>query len=551
MYKVFYAMACILTIAFVNAQDKTVVQLKINNFDFETLENKIDNSTNEISRRKLISTYLSKAKTENNYIEISQGYNFMIHSVHPSLRLTYADSAITAAISSGDNATIGSAYLTKGVIYYSLKQHIKALDNCLLANTFIEKSDDQYLSYKTKYMIAVIKYYLGFYTDAATILGDCVNYFKNEDERAYLNSLHALALCFTKLGQYEKCDYYNTVGIRMASSSKDEMKNYFIHSQGVNQYFKKEYKESIQNLKSVLPFLLHKKDYANESVTYFYIAKNYITMANAPEALLYLKKVDKIFKTKDYIRPDIRENYELLIDYYKKNKNLKAELYYINQLLKVDSTLHQNFAYLSTKIHKEYDTKQLLASKFEVEESLKLRKVIIVLLIAMLSICLFVLYKLSGRKKLYKKKFTDLMTEKINEESESTNKNKRDIEIKSEIVDAILLKLVAFEEKRGFLNKDISLAKLAVRFDFNSKYISKVILYHRKKKFVEYINDLRIDYIVKLMKQDPKIRNYNNKALAEEAGFITAQHFTNAFNSRTGITPTYFAAQLQIQSQSS
>jgi AraC-like DNA-binding protein len=217
----------------------------------------------------------------------------------------------------------------------------------------------------------------------------------------------------------------------------------------------------------------------------------------------------------------------------------------------VDSTLHQNFAYLSTKIHKEYDTKQLLASKFEVEESLKLRKVIIVLLIAMLSICLFVLYKLSGRKKLYKKKFTDLMTEKINEESESTNKNKRDIEIKSEIVDAILLKLVAFEEKRGFLNKDISLAKLAVRFDFNSKYISKVILYHRKKKFVEYINDLRIDYIVKLMKQDPKIRNYNNKALAEEAGFITAQHFTNAFNSRTGITPTYFAAQLQIQSQSS
>ena len=544
-------MACILTIAFVNAQDKTVVQHKINNFDFETLENKIDNSTNEISRRKLISTYLSKAKTENNYIEISQGYNFMMHSAHPSLRLTYADSAITAAISSGDNATIGSAYLTKGVIYYSLKQHIKALDNCLLANTFIEKSDDQYLSYKTKYMIAVIKYYLGFYTDAATILGDCVNYFKNEDERAYLNSLHALALCYTKLGQYEKCDYYNTVGIRMASSSKDEMKNYFIHSQGVNQYFKKEYKESIQNLKSVLTFLLHKKDYANESVTYFYIAKNYITMGNAPEALLYLKKVDKIFKTKDYIRPDIRENYELLIDYYKKNKNLKAELYYINQLLKVDSTLHQNFAYLSTKIHKEYDTKQLLASKFEVEESLKLRKVIIVLLIAMLSICLFVLYKLSGRKKLYKKKFTDLMTEKINEESESTIKNKRDIEIKSEIVDAILLKLVAFEEKRGFLNKDISLAKLAVRFDFNSKYISKVILYHRKKKFVEYINDLRIDYIVKLMKQDPKIRNYNNKALAEEAGFITAQHFTNAFNSRTGITPTYFAAQLQIQSQSS
>jgi YesN/AraC family two-component response regulator len=71
------------------------------------------------------------------------------------------------------------------------------------------------------------------------------------------------------------------------------------------------------------------------------------------------------------------------------------------------------------------------------------------------------------------------------------------------------------------------LVKLSAALDSNTKYIPKIISHYRDKKFVEYINDLRL--IISLLKEDKRIRKYANKALAEEAGFNNTQRFANAF----------------------
>ena len=47
------------------------------------------------------------------------------------------------------------------------------------------------------------------------------------------------------------------------------------------------------------------------------------------------------------------------------------------------------------------------------------------------------------------------------------------------------------------------------------------------------------------LKTDGRYRNYTNRALAEEAGFGSAQHFTRAFKERNGISPTYFIGRLK------
>jgi AraC-like DNA-binding protein len=48
-----------------------------------------------------------------------------------------------------------------------------------------------------------------------------------------------------------------------------------------------------------------------------------------------------------------------------------------------------------------------------------------------------------------------------------------------------------------------------------------------------------------LIKEDKKIQNYTNKALAEEAGFSSIQRFANAFFARAGMPTSYFIEELQ------
>jgi AraC-like DNA-binding protein len=62
---------------------------------------------------------------------------------------------------------------------------------------------------------------------------------------------------------------------------------------------------------------------------------------------------------------------------------------------------------------------------------------------------------------------------------------------------------------------------------------------------VEYINALKIDYLITLLHEDKRIRNYTNKALAEEAGFSSTQRFANAFLTKTGMPTSFFIEQLK------
>ncbi|MBU7570539.1 MAG: AraC family transcriptional regulator, partial [Flavobacterium sp.] len=77
-----------------------------------------------------------------------------------------------------------------------------------------------------------------------------------------------------------------------------------------------------------------------------------------------------------------------------------------------------------------------------------------------------------------------------------------------------------------------------------ANYLSKVINHYRNKNYNTYLNDLRIEYIVELLKSQSRYRNYTIKALADEAGFSTPQHFSKAFFASTGIYPSYFLNEL-------
>ncbi|OXG09656.1 tetratricopeptide repeat protein [Flavobacterium araucananum] len=499
--------------------------------------------------------FLNKAKIDQNSEEIVNGYKNYIFYLPEKLKLVYADSMIHSAKKANDNALIGASYLSKGIVYYGQKKHKYALDNYLIADNYISKTNDKYLIYKVKYNIAHIKYYLGFYDEAISLFNECIDYFKENNTRAYLNSLHSLGLCYNRIGNYGLCSEINENGIQEGIRlDNNEMKEYFIHSEGVNQYFKNNYTTAIKKISATIPTINKNKDFANESVGYFYIGKSYWNLHNREMALQYFFKVDKIFDDKEYIRPDMRQNYELIIKYYKSKKDLNKQLYYIEKLLKADSVLDNRFRYLSGRVRKVYDTKVLLKEKQDIEDLFNKRKYndfiftgIVVLFFLIVS---FITYRHITNKNIYRKKFEELMAK--NEAAPKTEVKNGDNgigNINKDTVADILKQLEKFEKDKKFLAKDLTSAKLASIFNSNPKYLSMIIYQYRGKKFVKYIADLKIDYLIKLLKEDAKIRKYSNSALAEEVGFSSTKTFTQAFFAEAGCPTSYFIGELNKMSQ--
>ncbi|MFV8347582.1 AraC family transcriptional regulator [Flavobacterium sp. ZB4P13] len=523
--------------------------LRNKNYDY-LFERAEDLEKDSVKQSLYLRTFLLKATSEKNSEEIVNGYKNYVHYSPENLKLVYADSMIYAAKKSGDNALIGSAYLSKGIVYYAQKKHNYALNNYLIANNFISKTNDTYLIYKVKYNIANIKYYLRFYDEALSLFRECITYFKDENARAYLNSLHLIGLCYNKIGNYGLCSETNEKGLAEGKRlATNEMESYFIHSEGINQYFKNNYATAIKKITYSLPAIRENEDFANESVGYFYIGKSYWALKKPKMALLYFRKVDEIFDAKSYIRPDLLENYELIIKYYKSQNNLNAQLHYIEKLLKADRILDTKYEYLSGRIRKEYDTKEILSEKNKIENLLDRRKYndfifISVITFLFLSI-LFLAYRHIRNKNMYRQKFDELMKKSEVSKAPVKNIKKGILDINEDTAASILKQLEKFERDKKFLEKDLTLGKLSTAFDSNSKYLSQIIYHYRGKNFTKYINDLKVDYIISLLKTDKMMRNYTNKALAEEIGFSSTQRFANAFLARAEMPPSFFIGELK------
>lgn len=504
----------------------------------------ISNSNDTIKSSIYAKKWLEMAKQQSDNKQLAAAYKNVMYLSDKKLQLQYADSSLFAAKKTNDNVLIGGAFMTKATIFYGKKEHSKALDNFLLADQYISKTNDEYSIHKVKYGIAQTKYYLGFYDEATSLFRECIDYFKEENDRAYLNSLHNLGLCYNRIGNYAWCTVTNQTGIDEGIRlGNREMEPYFIHSEGVNQCGRKNYKVAIEKLNSVLPAIKNNKDFGNVSVAYFYIGKSLWSLKQEDKAVTLFKKVDEIYDAENYLRPDQREAYEKIIDYYKAKENTKLQLHYINKLLQIDLVLGQKYKYLLKKIVKEYDTKELLKSKNEIENKMKFRTILGFCIIGLLvSTITLLVYKQNSKIKRFEAIMNRDTTKAVIPKNETKNTTQ---EISQEIETGIVKKLEKFEVENRYLEKDMNLARMATLLNTNTKYVTKIIAKHREKGTIEYITDLKINYIIEKLKTESKYRNYTNKALADEAGFGSTQNFTRAFKERNGISPTYFIYKLK------
>jgi tetratricopeptide (TPR) repeat protein len=525
---------------------------QFSNNKYLLLENKVAKNKKDTAKAFLYAnSWLEEAKKDKNNEQQAKAYKVLMHLVEKKFRMIYADSLLNKALDTKNAETIGGAYLTIGIAYYDNKEYPKALDSYLLADSYIDKTKNQYLIHKVKYTIAQTKFYLGYFDEAISLFTECIKFFREENETAYIKSLHGIALCYNQIGRFDLCSFYNLLGLKVSIEfDNDEMIPYFNNSEGINQYKLMKYEKAIKLLEETMSEIEKRKDYVSQTITWFYLGKCYWETNQKSKAAAYFLKADEIITTENFIRPDLRENYELLIEYYRINNNTQQQLMFIDKLLAIDKTLYKNFKYLSYKIHKDFDTKSLLHAKEEIETKMIVNKRIYTSIFFLLtaSITGLTVWHFKSKKR-DKQKFNEIMMglpKTSTQVSLSTTKTKA--QINPDVTNEILRNLQKFEAKRIYLEKDMSLVKMASILNTNTKYASIIISEYRSKKLTNYINDLKIDYIVELLKNQNKFRNYTNKALAEEAGFGSTQIFTKAFINRNKISPTYFIQELNKQS---
>ena len=124
-------------------------------------------------------------------------------------------------------------------------------------------------------------------------------------------------------------------------------------------------------------------------------------------------------------------------------------------------------------------------------------------------------------------------------------KTKVNVNISSKTEKLLLKKLEHFEVSKGFIKKDVNLNKLAKEFDTNTKYLSEIIKSYKNKNFNQYLNELRINYLIDQLNSNDKVLNTKVSYLASDIGFSSHSTFTTLFTQYIGQSPSEYIKALK------
>lgn len=310
----------------------------------------------------------------------------------------------------------------------------------------------------------------------------------------------------------------------------------------------KQYPEAVKHYKQSLKHLKNAK--AGESqwagMTYHGLGKIALENKQYQESFHYLIKADTIASLVDhtYLKGLV---YRDLASYFKITGDIENYVRYNTAYLKnVDQKMQSTKLASNGAINRMYHTQLANISDLHM----------IIIVIAILLIFSVMLYYYTIRKRKKEKLMYRTALAKLKAYSEQTvpaetvlNSAKENRLMSEETELALLQKLDAFELKNQFTIPSLNLSSLAVDLQTNTKYLSYIINTHKGKDFNNYINDLRVYYIMKVIQNNPEYLNYKISYLSTECGFSSHSKFTHVFKNTTGLTPSAFLNHVRKSNQ--
>lgn len=263
--------------------------------------------------------------------------------------------------------------------------------------------------------------------------------------------------------------------------------------------------------------------------------------SDSEKALSYLNKADTIAQAVDHTALKVLV-YADLAKYYQIAGDLQKYAHYNSEHLK---NLNKNTA--SARLATNKAINQIYEDQ-QADFSILQRFVILLGSLFLMSFGLYYMTRNKRRKEknIMKLSFSEINTPKIATSTLNTSLSiKEDRLMPEETEQGLLHKLEQFEINREFTNPDLRLSVLAADFKTNTKYLSYIINTHKKMDFNNYINDLRILYIIETIQNNPSYLNYKISYLSQECGFSSHSKFATIFKNNTGLTPSAFLNQVK------
>lgn len=329
-------------------------------------------------------------------------------------------------------------------------------------------------------------------------------------------------------------------------------------------YLKKNYKEAEKIYFDILSYSKENNSIDTFYNTMFNLGELYYEMKQYEKSEACFQKVDSIYN-KDALGEleYIKSNYYQAKLFDIKNDPEKALYHstiYLAKREEFESKLNQN------KADVNFDIESLMIKKDmdEIQDKYKniwlFKRILYAFIVAVFLFLIGYLLKTIREKKLIDAKVQQLISEfrATSKENELLLDTKiEEITLKEQIVkssqainiddvkeEEIVKKLLILEKKLFYLNPDFNLQTVAKKVKTNTTYLSYIVNKRFEKTFSEYSNELKINYIIQEIINNPTYRKYSTQALAESVGFKNAISFSKSFNKRTGVTPAQFIKRL-------
>lgn len=543
----------IITNVFSQKKEHFHIPDSLKGMSFETLEKNFDNSVLDTKKHSIYAkTYYQKSKLQNDDIIKVNGMYMLAYVSREDSLFTLTDSIISLTKNKNNLIFPAKAYILRSIIFFSNGQFNKALVDIINAEKYSDKSGNKEQQIFVNQQIGLIKIELDRPQEALPVIMENYNYYKNIKSSSpyYTYSAWILSNIYNRLRKPDSALYYTD--LFLANMKKDDFYYpYFMLNKGISYYLKQDYIKSNNALDEAISLL--KEDKINLAIAYYYKGENILKKEKSDlKSKIYFEKVDAILLTTTEFTSILRKNYINLIEISKRLQDNKQELYFLNRLIEIDEKLNKNNNVLSENMHQIYNVPHLLLEKEKIisriNEERKIYIIIGLFVFALLICALFYLYKMQKNKQLAEEKFITLINDSRVEREEPNDlveKNKiKSADLPKEVIKELLKKLTAFEKEQGYLELNLKLSDLSIRFETNNSYLSKVINQYKNKNFSQYINDLRISYVIKKLKTEKKFCKYTIKAIAQEVGFSSTESFTKAFYSNTGIQVSFFIKKI-------
>ncbi len=403
-----------------------------------------------------------------------------------------------------------------------------------LMNMFIQQENAYYAIHKQNYTGALVHIAQAVNLLSETNSGPGISIFSatNYQLKGY---------CYMRLDSLAEAEVNLHKALHLLDSQQSELRGFIYQNLGELSLKQNRNSLAIQYLDSAYRYIETSDNFNLKKNTYRSLKDYYQAQGNNKKAMEFQTKYMEWVEANTALTKKVSNeliqkfDYELAV-----NADKKRALYYICGALILSIVTILIF---SARLRKQERKKYV--AYIEKLETTKSKKSLAVVVSGMEEV------QMENNKTVYQKqKLRDIANEHLETDIQSTGSTLEEIQtdndkreglgIARETELRILQGLLEMEQHTFYLQKEMTLAHLSAALKTNAKYLSFIINRHKGKDFSNYINELRINYIIHKLQQDPAYLNFKIAHLSQHCGFSSHSKFTAAFKSVTGLAPSTF-----------